>query len=85
MITLRDNYERLTDMLDTLLAAQNLPHPPPPQTLLQRIMISEIVSTLIFVTLVSTLQHHMPPGFPWAMPHNFVPEGYQPDVEVLMA
>lgn len=27
----------------------------------------------------------MPPIFPWGMPFNFVPEGYEPDVEVLVA
>lgn len=33
---------------------------------------------------VSAPQHHMPSGFPWGMPPNFVPEGYQPAIEVPM-
>lgn len=31
---------------------------------------------------VSAPQHHMPSGFPWGMPPKFVPEGYQPTIEV---
>ncbi|XP_050897313.1 uncharacterized protein LOC127104153 [Lathyrus oleraceus] len=70
--------------MEALAAAQNQP-PPPPQTPLQRTVISEIVSTPIFVDPVSAPQYHMPSGFPWGMPHNFVPEGYQSAVEVPMA
>lgn len=81
---LRDIYKRLIAMMETLLAAQNHP-PPPPHTPLHRTMISKIVSTTIYVALVSAPQHHMPHGFPWRMPPNFVPEGYQPAVEVPIA
>ncbi|XP_050895263.1 uncharacterized protein LOC127101873 [Lathyrus oleraceus] len=82
--TLRGSYEMLTTMMETLVAAQNQP-PPSPQTSLQRTVISKIVSTPIFMAPVSALQHYMPSGFPWGMPHNFMPEGYQPAVEVPMA
>lgn len=71
-------------MMEALVAAQNQP-PPLPRTPLQRTVISEIVSTPIFVALVSAPQHHMPSDFPWGMPLKFVPEGYQPAVEVPMA
>ena len=81
--TLRHNYERLTSMMETLVAAQNQP-PPPPQTPLQRTVIFEIVFMPIPMAPVSASQHHMPYGFPWGMPLNFVPEGYQPVIEVRM-
>lgn len=71
--------ERIS-MMEALVATQNQP-PPPPQTLFQRIVIYEITSTLIYVAP----QHHMPPGFPWGMPLNFVPGGYQPAVEIPVA
>lgn len=60
--TLRDNYERLTVMMEALVSAQNQP-PPPPQTLLQWTVISEIAYTPISVAPVIALQHHMPSGF----------------------
>ncbi|XP_050896210.1 uncharacterized protein LOC127102938 [Lathyrus oleraceus] len=81
--TLRENYERLSPMMETLVAAQNQPTPTP-QTPLQRIVISEIVSMPVSMAPVNASHHHMPLSFPWGMPHNFVPEGYQLDVEVPM-
>lgn len=57
--TLRENYERLTGMMETMVTAQNQP-PPPHHTPLQRTVISEVVFTPIY----KALQHHMPPGFP---------------------
>ncbi|XP_050909093.1 uncharacterized protein LOC127122859 [Lathyrus oleraceus] len=68
-------------MTEALATAQNQP-PPPPQTPHQRTLISEIVSTSISMAPISVPQHHMPPSFPWGMPPNFVPEGYQPEVPV---
>lgn len=82
--TLRDSYERLIVMIKTPVAAQNQT-PPPPQTPLQRTLISKIVSTPISVAPVSAPQHHMSYCFPWSMPPNFVPDGYQPAFEVHMA
>ena len=70
-------------MKETLVVAQN--QPPPPLTPLQRTVISKIVSTPISVAPVNAPQHHMPFGFPLGMPSNFVPEWYQPIVEVPMA
>lgn len=82
--TLRDRFEKLTAMMETLVATHK--HPPPPhQTPLPRTVVSEIVSTPISVAPVSFLQHYMSPSFPWGMPHHFVPKGYQPIVEVPMA
>lgn len=34
---------------------------------------------------ISVPQHHMPPSVSWGIPPYFVPEGYQPVVEVPMA
>ncbi|CAL5196938.1 unnamed protein product [Lathyrus oleraceus] len=72
--TLRDGYERLTAMMEALATAQNQ-LPPPPLTPLQRTLISKIVSTPIMIVPINAPQHHMPSGFPWGMPPNFVPEG----------
>ncbi|MCI98267.1 hypothetical protein A2U01_0119570, partial [Trifolium medium] len=33
---------------------------------------------------VSAPQYQMPDGFPWGMPFNFVPEGYQPVLQHVM-
>lgn len=49
---LKDSFERLTAMVEALVAANNPPLPP--QTPLQRTMISEIISTPVSVALVST-------------------------------
>ncbi|XP_050897015.1 uncharacterized protein LOC127103815 [Lathyrus oleraceus] len=70
--------------MEALVASQNQP-PPPPQTPLQRTVIFEIASKPISMAPVNSPQHHMPTSFPWGMPPNFVPEGYQPDIEVPMA
>lgn len=74
MTTLRDEYERLTSMMEASAATQNQPTHPPP-TPLQRIMISEIVSMLVFMAPVSAPHHHMPSGFPSGMPPNFFLRG----------
>ena len=67
--TLKDSLERLTAMMESMVAAQNQPPPPPPlQTPIQRTVISEIVSTPISVApVVSVPQYSMPAGFPWGM------------------
>ncbi|XP_050915933.1 uncharacterized protein LOC127131033 [Lathyrus oleraceus] len=39
----------------------------------------------ILVAPVSALRHQMPPSFPWGMPSHFVPEGYPPVFEFLVA
>lgn len=83
LTTLRDSYERLTAMMETLVATQN--QSPPPQTPLQRTVISKIVSMPISVAQVSAPQDHMPLGFPWVITPHFVPEGYQSAVVVTMA
>ena len=36
----------------------------------------------ISVAPINAPQHHIPSGFPWGMPPNFVPKGYQPEVPV---
>ena len=75
MTTLWDGYERLTSMMGALVDAQYQP-PPPPLTLLQRTVISEIVSTPVSMPPISAPHHYMPSGFPWGMPPNFAPEGF---------
>lgn len=63
VITLKDNLERLTAMMDTLVAAQNQSSNNS-QYPLQRTSISENVSTPIPVAAVNDQQYHMPPIFP---------------------
>lgn len=45
-------------------------------------MIFEITSAPIYVALAYAPQPQIPYDFPCGMPHNFVPEGYQPAIEV---
>ena len=73
--TLKDTMERLSLMVETLIAAQNRPTTP-----LQRTVISEIVSSPIVGVPVNAPQYQMPPNRLWGMPLNFMPEGYIPPV-----
>ena len=76
--TLKDSLERLSAMMESLVAAQNQPPSPPPSPV-QRTIISEIVSVPVSVAPAASVpQHSMPPDFPWSMLLNFVPEGYHP-------
>ncbi|XP_050878584.1 uncharacterized protein LOC127082391 [Lathyrus oleraceus] len=77
VITLKDSLERLTAMMDTLVAAQNQSSNNS-QDPLQRTTISENVSTPIPMVAVNDQQYQMPPGFPWGMPHSYMPTGYRP-------
>ncbi|XP_050878840.1 uncharacterized protein LOC127082657 [Lathyrus oleraceus] len=77
LITLKDSLERLTVMMDTLVAAQNQSSNNS-QDPLQRTSISENVSTPIPVAPINDHQYHMPPGFPWGMPHGYMPTGCRP-------
>lgn len=72
--TLRERFERLTAMMEVLVASHN--QLPPPQTPPQRTMISEIIFMPILMDRVCASQHHIPLGFPWGMPPQFVPKGY---------
>ncbi|XP_050916833.1 uncharacterized protein LOC127132013 [Lathyrus oleraceus] len=54
--------------METLVAAQNQSSNNS-QDPLQRTIISENVSMLIPVAPVNDQQYHMPPGFPWGIPH----------------
>ncbi|KAI5425980.1 hypothetical protein KIW84_031705 [Lathyrus oleraceus] len=61
---------------------QSSPTPviPPPQ----RTVISKVATS----TVPATLAHfapHMPAGFPWGMPPNFVPEGFAPTLAFIPA
>ncbi|XP_050914788.1 uncharacterized protein LOC127129693 [Lathyrus oleraceus] len=78
VITLKDSLERLTAMMDTLVVAQNQSSNNS-QDPLQRTTISENVSTPIPVAVVNDQQYHMPPGFPWGIPHGYMPTGYRPE------
>jgi hypothetical protein len=64
--TLREDMERLNALVDSLVVAQNQPLTPRPlNTQAQKIVISEIVTTLVSVAPVNTLQYTMPESYPW--------------------
>lgn len=75
--TLKETMERLSNMMEALVAAQNQPSSNSQETI-QRTVISEIVSTLVSVAPLSALQYHMPSCFPWGIAPNYMPEGYHP-------
>ncbi|XP_050919668.1 uncharacterized protein LOC127137237 [Lathyrus oleraceus] len=77
VITFKDSLERLTSMIETLAAAQNQSSNNS-QDLVQQTTISKNVSTLIPVAPVNDQKYHMQPGFPWGMPHGYMPTGYHP-------
>ena len=69
--TLKVSWERFSNMVEALVAAQNQSSPNSQETI-QRTMISKIVSTLVSVAPLSAPQYHMPSDFPWGMPHPMV-------------
>ena len=82
--TLRIEMEKLTMLVESLVTVQNQPSTTVAETQTLTPVVSEIVTVPTSVTQVnSPLQHQMPKGFPWGMPYNFVPEGYQPVVQPL--
>ncbi|MCI65518.1 hypothetical protein A2U01_0086776, partial [Trifolium medium] len=50
------------------------------QAQVQTTVISEVVTVPTSVPPVSAPQYQVPDGFPWGMPFNFMPEGFQPAV-----
>jgi hypothetical protein len=72
---LQAEVERLSDLVSSLVVAQNQPPTPPPQST----VISEIVSTPTSATFASIPQHTMPEGYPWGMPLN-LNGGFRPYV-----
>lgn len=72
--SLKGSLERLTTIMETLVATQNQP----PSEPIQRTVISKDVSTPISVAPVNTHQYQIQPNFPWGMPPNYIPEGYRP-------
>ena len=82
--TLRNEMEKLTALVESLVAVQNQPSTIVAEIQTSTPVVSEIVTVPTSVTQInSPLQHQMPKGFPWGMPYNFVPEGYQPAVQPL--
>ena len=88
---LRLGLDRVTTLVETLVAAESRPQPtpPPPGTpppgQPQVTVVSEIAATPAVVAPAVQGPNQMPQGYPWGMPYNFTPEGYQPAVEVPFA
>ncbi|XP_058776649.1 uncharacterized protein LOC131650968 [Vicia villosa] len=83
--TLRVGVERLTALVESLVAARNQPSPPPSpratqmQTKVQTTTICEVSTTSVSVAPTTGPSHYqMPNGYPGGMSYNFVPEGYHP-------
>ena len=83
---LRAGMANLTTLVESLVVAQNKPPPPPPPPHVaqpqQKTITFEVPSIPIFVTPINASQNHMPHGYPWGMPENFMPEGYSYDAQV---
>ena len=90
---LRLGLDRVTTLVETLVATQTRPQPTPPPpppgspppVQPQVTVISEVVATPVIVAPAVHGQNQMPQGYPWGMPYNFTPEGYQPAVEMPFA
>ena len=66
----------LTTLMESLVVAQNQPPLAQPQ---QTTFAFEGPSVPISFTPVTIAQNRMPQGYPWGMPKNFMPEGYNLD------
>ena len=77
---LRTGIEKLTALVESLMAAHNQPSTLVTEAQAQNIMVSDIVTTPASVAQVSHPQHQIPKGFPWGIPYNFTLEGYHPTV-----
>ena len=64
--------------MESLVAAQN--HPPLAQPQ-QTTIASEGPSFPISVTPITVAQNCMPQGYPWGIPENFMPEGFNLDTQ----
>ncbi|XP_058766882.1 uncharacterized protein LOC131640501 [Vicia villosa] len=83
--TLRVGVEKLTALVESLVAARNQPSPPPSphatqtQIEVQTTTICEVSTATVSVAPTTGLSHYqMPNGYPGGMSYNFVPEGYHP-------
>ena len=90
--TLKTGMAHLTSLVETLVAAQSQARAPTPistQAQTQDVsqpqvtVISEVVSTPISVipTTIIDARYQMPPGYPWGMPPNFIPAGFNPTTQ----
>ncbi|XP_058741750.1 uncharacterized protein LOC131614140 [Vicia villosa] len=83
--TLRVGVERLTALVESLVAARNQPSPPSSpcatqtQTEVQTTTICEVSTATVSMAPITGLSHYqMPNGYPGGMSYNFMPEGYRP-------
>src|SRR3954467_1044276 len=90
VVTLRSGVDRLTALVETLMAAQNQNQnqvpPPNAQAQGQTTVISEIAATTIPAVPVGATQQRMPNGYPWGMPEGYlsVPEMTRPLTPVMV-
>ncbi|XP_058733802.1 uncharacterized protein LOC131605471 [Vicia villosa] len=83
--TLRVGVERLTALVESLVAARNQPSPPPSpratqtQIEVQTTTICEVSTAIVSMAPTTDPSHYqMPNGYPGGMSYNFMPEGYHP-------
>ena len=75
---LKAGMANLTALMESLVAAQNQPPIVQPQ---QTMVTTEALTVPVSATLV-VVQNRMPPGYPWGMPENFIPEGFNQDPQI---
>ena len=76
---LKAGMANLTTLIEALVAAQNQPpsvQPQPTRTTTEALTVP--VSAIPVV-----VQNHIPQGYPWGMPDNFAPEGFNLDTPVV--
>lgn len=84
VVNISTSMERLNALVEALVAAQNQPplpplppHSPHPIVIeVQTTVISKINLMPVSVAPIITPRHRMPREYPWGMPSNFMPEGY---------
>ena len=76
--------EKLTALVESLMAAQNQPSTSATEAKAQTIVVSEVVDAPASLAQVNPLQRQIPKGFPWGMPYDFTLEGYQSMVQPMI-
>ena len=69
---LKASMANLTALMESLVAAQNQPPSVQPQPTRATVE----APTVPVSATPAIIQNHMPQGYPWGIPENFVPEGF---------
>ena len=69
---LKAGMANLTALMESLVVAQNQP----PSFQPQQIKVTTEAPTVPVSAIPAVVQNRMPQGYPWEMPENFMPEGF---------